>query len=330
MSSLTAEELWSLSEAEFIKLLDSDQFKSIKKTINFYAPSFSHYQNKYFQTEKNHFPTISITGKACALNCKHCGGKLLENMQSAVNPIELLEMGSKLKKDGAKGVLISGGCRADGTVPLDNFIAVLRWFKKELGLTVFVHTGIVKSETAKALKKAGVDAALIDIIGLEETAKKIFGLKCNAKDYEDSLKKLDEAKLNVVPHIIVGLNQHDLKDEYEALKIIAQTIKPTALVIIAFMPIHGTVMEKTSPPNAVDIAKVIATARVMFPDTPISLGCMRPKGNSRKGIDVLALKAGVDGIAFPDERAIEYAKNMGYNTVFSSYCCAQIGLNLEM
>ena len=206
----------------------------------------------------------------------------------------------------------------------------MRWFKKELGLTVFVHTGIVKSETAKALKKAGVDAALIDIIGLEETAKKIFGLKCSGKDYADSLKKLDEAKLNVVPHIIVGLNQLNLEDEYEALKIIAQTIKPAALVIIAFMPIHGTAMEKTSPPNALGIAKVIATARVMFPDTPISLGCMRPKGNSRKSIDVLALKAGVDGIAFPDEEAIEYAKNKGYNTVFSPYCCAQIGLNLEM
>ena len=35
MSSLTAEELLSLSEAELIKLLDSDQFKPIKKTINF-------------------------------------------------------------------------------------------------------------------------------------------------------------------------------------------------------------------------------------------------------------------------------------------------------
>ncbi len=62
----------------------------------------------------------------------------------------------------------------------------------------------------------------------------------------------------------------------------------------------------------------------MLPDTPLVLGCMRPKGEIRKEIDVLALKAGVDAIAFPSEEAIEYAKKKGNKINFSSYCCAQI------
>ncbi len=62
----------------------------------------------------------------------------------------------------------------------------------------------------------------------------------------------------------------------------------------------------------------------MFPETPLILGCMRPKGTSRGITDVLALKAGVDAIAFPSEVAVEYAKSKGYKTVFSSYCCAQM------
>ena len=90
------------------------------------------------------------------------------------------------------------------------------------------------------------------------------------------------------------------------------------------MPIHGTAMAKVPPPKPTDIAKVTALARQMFPETPLVLGCMRPKGKSRGETDVLALKAGVDAVAFPSEEAVEYAKSKGYKTAFSSYCCAQM------
>src|SRR3990172_12450594 len=96
-----------------------------------------------------------------------------------------------------------------------------------------------------------------------------------------------------------------------------QKVKPSALVIIAFMPIHGTAMAKVAPPQPVDIAKVAAMARLMFPETPLVLGCMRPKGASRGETDVLGLKAGVDAVAFPSEAAVDYAKSKGYGTVFS-------------
>ena len=83
-------------------------------------------------------------------------------------------------------------------------------------------------------------------------------------------------------------------------------------------------MAKTPPPKPSEISKVTALARQMFPEIPLVLGCMRPKGRSRGETDILALKAGVDAIAFPSEEGVEYAKSKGYNTVFSSYCCAQM------
>ena len=73
-----------------------------------------------------------------------------------------------------------------------------------------------------------------------------------------------------------------------------------------------------------DIARTTATARAIFPQTPLVLECMRPKGEHRVETDVLALKAGVDGIAFPSEEAIQHAKTHGYDVAFSSFCCAQI------
>jgi uncharacterized radical SAM superfamily protein len=323
MPNITPEAIWSLNEAELRTLLDSEILKPKQNIIRFYAPSFTYYKTKHYCSSTNAFPTISVTGNTCALNCKHCGGKVLETMHSAMTPEKLLELGLKLKKNGAKGCLVSGGCLPDGSVPLDDFVPVLKRFKRELGLTVFVHTGIIKQETAFTLKEAGVDAALIDVIGSSETIEKIYNLKVTIQNYANSLKVLQEAKLNIVPHVIVGLNDGKLDSEIQALQMILK-IKPSALVIIAFMPINGTAMAKTPPPKPADISKVTALARQMFPETPLILGCMRPKGRSRGETDVLALKAGVDAIAFPSEEGVEYAKNKGYNTVFSSYCCAQM------
>jgi uncharacterized radical SAM superfamily protein len=245
-------------------------------------------------------------------------------MHPALSPTELWELGVKLKRGGAVGVLVSGGCVPDGSVPLDGFTAVLGRFRRELGLTVFVHTGIIGLKSARALKDAEVDAALIDVLGSQETVQQTLNLTVEVQDYQNSLRTLGEAGLKVVPHVIVGLNGGKLDGELRALEIISQTIKPAAVVIIAFMPIRGTEMAQTPPPKPLDIARVAAAARVMFPDTPLALGCMRPKGKHRSETDVLALKAGVDAVAFPSPDAVQYAKERGSNAVFSPYCCAQM------
>jgi uncharacterized radical SAM superfamily protein len=328
MTPSSPQAIWNLNEKELLSLLEKGVLKPKAKEIRFYAPSFTYYKTQHYCSSTNAFPTISVTGNACALNCKHCGGKVLETMHPALSAQYLFELGSRLKHKGAVGCLVSGGCLPDGSVPLDGFVSVFERFKRELGLTVFVHTGIIKFETADALSKAGIDAALIDVIGSAETFRKIYNLQVTVQDYADSLSALQNAKLNFVPHVIVGLNGGKLDGELKALEMIKE-VKPSAIVIIAFMPIHGTIMAKTPPPKPVDIAKVAATARLMFPETPIILGCMRPKGASRGETDVLALKAGVDAVAFPSEAAVEYAKGRGYATVFSPYCCAQMFMDFS-
>jgi uncharacterized radical SAM superfamily protein len=323
----TPNDVWEMPDSELIVLLESGKLQSISGTIRFYAPSFTYYRTKHFCSNTSDFPTISITGNACALNCAHCGGKVLQTMLSAVSSEELWRLASKLKEKGARGVLISGGCLPDGSVPLEGFVPTLARLKRELGLTVFVHTGIVSEKMAFALKEAGVNAALIDIIGSAETIAKVYNLKVTVQDYENSLAAFQKANLYFVPHVIVGLNGGHLDGEFDALKLIA-AVGPSAVVIIAFMPIRDTKMAKTPPPRPLDIARVAASARVMFPTVPLLLGCMRPKGKARAQTDVYALQAGVDGMAFPSSEAIEYAKKWSTVT-YSSYCCAQLGIDFE-
>jgi lipoyl synthase len=324
MPSLTADDIWRQTDVELKATLESGALKPIGSTVRFYAPSFTYYRSKHYCGSKKEFPTVSVTGCSCSLNCRHCGGKVLETMHPATTPEALFDLAKQLKLDGAKGVLISGGCLPDGSVPLDDFTPVLGRLKRELGLTVFVHTGIVNSGAAQALKEAGVDAALIDVIGSDKTIRQTLNLNVTVQDYAQSLHALSGANLNVVPHVIVGLNRGEIVGEPQTLRIIAENAKPQAVVIIAFMPIHGTEMATAPSPTPLSIARVAAAARATFPNTPVALGCMRPKGTIRAETDIYALKAGVDAIAFPSDQAVEYAKTRGGRVEFSSYCCAQM------
>lgn len=324
MPQTTAEAIWRQTPEQFTAFLESGALKPVSGIVRFYAPSFTYYKSKHYCGSTKEFPTVSVTGCSCALNCRHCGGKVLETMHPATTPMTLMELAGRMKSEGAKGLLISGGCLPDGSVPLDDFAPVLGRLKRELGLTVFVHTGIVSSETAKALSEADVDAVLIDVLGSDETIKQTLNLDVTVADYAESLRVLTEAGLNVVPHVIVGLNRGEIDGEPQALRIIKENSKPKAVVIIAFMPIHGTQMATAPTPAPLSIARAAAAARATFKDTPVALGCMRPKGKQRAETDLYALKAGVDAIAFPSDAAVEYAKTMGCKVEFSSYCCAQM------
>ena len=302
-------------------------WKNFGRKIRFYIPSFMYYRNRYFKPSRQGFPSISITGKGCSLNCKHCGGRILETMIPAETPRKLVKTLREIKNQGAVGCLISGGCLPNGSVPIDRFVGAIAEAKR-LGLKVVVHTGLVKLETAERLREAGVDAVSIDIIGSEETAKEIYNLETSIQEYESSLEALSKVGIPFTPHILVGLHYGELKGELNALRIISK-YEPSALIIIVFFPIKGTIMENVKPPPPTDVAKVLVQARFMLPKVPIVLGCARPKGKHRIQTDVLAVETGVNGIAFPEVKAIEKALELGLDVSFSPLCCSQIYMDIS-
>jgi len=298
------------------------------KQIRFYAPSFMYYKTDHFCSSPMAFPSISITGSFCALKCKHCGGKVLNTMMSAPTPKRLIEVCSEVKRKGGIGCLISGGCLPDGSVPLGKFVEAIAEVKQKLGLTLVVHTGVTDLEVATRLKGAGVDAALIDIIGSDETIKEIYQLNVSVDDYDRSLSALHRSGIPLVPHVLVGLHYGELRGEFKALEMIAK-YSPSAVIVIALMPVHGTLMQSVVPPSPTDIGKVLVAARFMMLATPLVLGCMRPKGRHRSQTDSLAVRAGVNAIAFPSDEAIRLAEKLQLETSYSSLCCSQIFEDLK-
>ncbi len=321
MRQISVDTIWKMSTKEFLHLLENSS-SSRRRMVRFYAPGFVTYKTIQYSSSATDFPTISITGKSCALNCRHCSKKVLETMYPVTDPQELVDTCSRLKTKGARGFLISGGCTPGGSVPLANFTDAIQYVKRELGAIVLVHTGIIDYEDSVLLRNAGIDTALIDIVGSNRTIREVLGLSRTTDDFSAALDALSRAGLAFVPHVIVGLQFGKLEGELDALKMILP-YNPSAIVIIAFMPIRGTHMEKVKPPEPADIARVILIARDLFPKTPLVLGCMRPR-TDRRITERLSIEAGIDAIAFPSQETIEFVEENGIDASFSSLCCSQV------
>ncbi|TAK35742.1 MAG: radical SAM protein [Chloroflexota bacterium] len=289
--------------------------------LHCYVPGLVHYDTPFYKSTPNCFPGISVTGKECQLGCKHCRGKLLERMTPATTPESLYQACEEVKRAGGEGCLVSGGSLKDGSVPLLDFVPTIKRVKDELGLKVVVHTGLVYPSIAEALIDAGIDAAMFDVIGAEDTAKEVYHLDRGIDAFEESLRLLTERDIPVVPHVIVGLHFGKMKGERQALAMIARN-RPTAVVVVAFMPLDQTLMQATVPCSPSDIARVVLASRLLMPSTPLLLGCARPAGLHKIETDILAIKAGVDGIAYPSEDACSFAQEQGLDIKFRQQCCS--------
>lgn len=295
-------------------------YSHFSEEILFAAPSQKHYDTGHYQNERKAFRTISVTGSACALQCEHCGTKVLDGMLTAKTPEKLTEIGAALADGGAQGVLVSGGCLTDGSVPLDKFLEDIAELKRK-GLKVLVHTGVVHRDVARGLKMAGVDQILLDIIGADETIRDVYHLGLTTKNYREALRVLREEGLAAVPHVVVGLHFGQILGEWEALRMI-QEEGAAQLVMVVLQPLPGTGMAHIQPMDGNEVGRVLAAARIMMPEIPISLGCAKPAGPQKRVMERWAVDIGVQSIAYPLPDTILYAKQSGLEVRFHEQCCS--------
>src|SRR4030042_760075 len=292
--------------------------------IHFYVPGMVHFDTPFYKSSGTYgFPGVSITGRSCQLNCEHCRGRLLESMVPATTPQELYDVCVDIKGKGGDGCLISGGSLNDGSVPLIEFVPIIKRIKQELQLKLVMHTGLIYPDLAEALADAGIDAAMLDIIGSNETIREVYHLDYNTSSFEQTLSLLEQKNIPTVPHIVVGIHYGQIKGERQAVTMISQ-YHPAAIVVVALMPLDHTPMETASPPSPLDIARVVLVTRLLMPTTPLLLGCARPRGMHKVKTDILSIKAGVNGIAYPSEEACNLAQKMGLNFDFHQHCCSLI------
>ncbi len=266
------------------------------------------------------FPAISVTGRACALNCKHCAGRYLEGMIPATTPGDLLAVAEALAQRGANGFLLSGGNDSNGKVRLGDFCGAIREVKATTDLRINAHIGLSSAQEIARLVDSGIDSFSVDVYGSDETVREVLGLDVPCDEYFGVVENLRGAGAPVIaPHICVGIHGGALRGELKAISRLADPA-PDALVLISMMPTKGTEYESVAPPSEDALDRVIRQARKELPDTKLMLGCMRSKLDRRP--EVSHVMSGLDGIVLPAPSTVQKLQAEGYILKRRSVCCS--------
>ena len=271
---------------------------------------------------------ISVTGQQCVLDCAHCGRHYLAGMRPMPHALEIV------RERHPKSVLLSGGCDLSGRVPLGDWPR--RVAESAPGVRINCHAGLVSDAEAEEIAQ-WVDAVSFDVTTDQRVISQVYGLRKSPEEYIASYVSLAK-RVPTVPHVCIGLagpseslSSSSAPPEIGALEAILETATggeapmPPAIVFIVFTPTPRTRMASVPAPEPGLVRDIIAEARLMFPDTLINLGCMRPGGMYRGLVDAMAIDAGVNLIVQPAPEVAEHARALGLAIVDTDECCALLG-----
>ena len=325
----------ALEDAEF----DADLVSSLERAaggaarpIRFSTPTFKEYASSELQgCGKNSFPAFSVTAGACALDCDHCKAKILEPMIPATSP-EMLDRKVRdlVMLQDLQGFLLSGGSNRRNEIKYERFYPVIEGLKRDFPhLKIAIHSALIDEPRARSMAAAGVDTAMMDVIGSEETIQQVYHLGRPVEDFEASLAALAATKMEVVPHIVIGLHYGRILGEACALEIVSRHAVHS-LVLVVIMPFYATPGTFRTPDPG-EVGRVFLEARRRIPDREVLLGCARPPGMHKRITDAYAVMAGLDGIAFPADGAVAVANLIGRPVTQQHACCSmKIGADLKI
>ena len=299
------------------------------RPIRFSTPTFKDYASAELQgCARNSFPAFSVTGPACGLNCDHCQAKILAPMLRATSP-EMLDRKVRqlIATQQLQGFLLSGGSNRRNEIRYERFYPVVERLKRDYpGLRIAIHTALTDRAGARAMEAAGVDTAMMDVIGAAATIREVYHLDRPVADFEATLEALCATSMEVTPHIVIGLHYGRVLGEPAALDIVSR--HPVhALVLVVVMPFYA-VPGTFAVPHTSDVGRIFATARARLPERSVLLGCARPPGMHKRVTDAYAVLAGLDGIAFPADGTVAVARAIGRPFEQQHACCSiKLGLS---
>ena len=293
------------------------------RPIRFSTPTFKDYASTELKgCSKNSFPSFSITAGACGLNCDHCRAEILKPMIPATSPAMLdQKVRHLIATQNLQGFLLSGGSNRRNEIPYERYYPVVEQLKRDFpDLRIACHTALTDEAGSRAMESAGVDTAMMDVIGAEETIRDVYHLDRPVEDFEATLAALCATSMEVSPHIVVGLHYGRILGEPTALDIVSRhAVK--ALVLVVVMPFYAK-PGLYAVPDTADVGRIFGEARTRLKDRQVLLGCARPPGLHKRAVDAYAVMAGLDGIAFPADGVVSVARAVGRPFHQEHACCS--------
>lgn len=217
---------------------------------------------------------ISFKTGGCPENCKYCAQSSYYQTSITAQPMmsyeDVMTEAKKAKARGATRVCLGAAWRE--VRDSKQFDEVLRMVKgiNELGVEVCCTLGMLKEHQALKLKEAGLYAYNHNL----DTSEKYYKTVVTTRSYEDRLKTLDvlqKTHISVCCGGILGLGEEPL-DRLELLHTLAtRQPQPESVPINRLEAVPGTPFAAQAKVSAWELARIIAIARILMPESMIRL-----------------------------------------------------------
>ena len=219
---------------------------------------------------------LSIKTGACPENCAYCPQSA--HYHTGVKKEALLDLktvvasANKAKKEGATRFCMGAAWRQVKDGPLFDRVLEMVSAVQKLDMEVCCTLGMLTKPQALKLKKAGLYAYNHNI----DCSKNFYPNIITTRKYEDRIQTIHNVRsagITVCTGGILGMGETK-KDRIEFLHELA-ILKPESVTINKLIPIPGTPLAKQKPVPALEVARVIAVARLVMPKAMIRLSAGR-------------------------------------------------------
>ena len=247
---------------------------------------------------------LSIKTAGCPEDCGYCSQSVHHSaVLKAESLLELepvLEAARQAKAAGSTRFCMGAAWRnvRDG----GNFDRVLEMVRgiKEMGLEVCVTLGMLTPEQARRLKQAGLTAYNHNLDTSESFYPKVISTR-TYQDRLDTIAYVRDAGITVCCGGIIGLGE-STADRIDLLHTLANLPKPPESVPInALVAVPGTPLENQQRVSSLELARMIAVARILMPESKVRLSAGRLEMSVEE--QALCFLAGANSI-FAGERLL--------------------------
>lgn len=222
---------------------------------------------------------LSIKTGGCSEDCGYCAQSAHHATGVKPTPLmdveEIVAVARRAKALGAERFCMGAawkGVREDDP-RFAQVIAAVRAVG-QLGMETCVTLGHLTDGAARALKEAGLTAYNHNVDTGPEHYEKIVTTH-TFQDRLDTIRRVQEAGISLCCGGILGLGE-SVEDRLRMIEVLAQlTPPPESVPINCLTPIPGTPLEDQPPVDILDLARIIATARIALPKSRVRLSAGR-------------------------------------------------------
>ncbi len=260
---------WSLEEIKEI-------YHSPLLDLIFNAATVHRTNNEYAEVQVSSL--ISIKTGGCSEDCAYCPQAARYNTGVGVHALmqveEVVDMAKKAKQGGASRLCMGAAWReVRNNKDFDRVLDMVKAVN-ETGMEVCCTLGMLTYEQAQKLKEAGLYAYNHNV----DTSRENYESIITTRTYDDRLETLHnvrKANLTVCSGGIIGLGETD-EDRINMLHTLSTLPQhPESVPINALVPVKGTPLENQPRPSVWEMIRMIATARIIMPNTVVRLSAGR-------------------------------------------------------